>query len=131
MALAKILGTSLALTLAAAVVACQSSGRYSTPQNVAIGTGIGLAGAAVSRATGGCYANCLPGTYCNRKNGLCERTHTPAAGKAASGGPALVANASYPPGHESEIPPLADAGCDPASTDGGALSCEMDASASH
>jgi hypothetical protein len=42
-----------------------------------------------------------------------------------------VSNASYPPGHEYEVPPLgdADAGCETFATearDGGAIACEMD-----
>lgn len=135
MMFSRILGVSFALTLAAAIVACQSSGAYGTPRNAAAGTALGLTGAAVSRAMGGCYAQCLPGTYCNPKNGLCERAHTPAMPPKPTGGtPPLTANASYPPGHESEIPPLSDdAGCDPSSSsaDGGSLACEMDASTSH
>lgn len=132
---ARLAVPSLAFTTAIAILACQSSGRYGTATNAAIGTGIGVAGAVVSRATGGCYAQCLPGTMCNTKTGLCERVHVGGAGQSAnagsSGRPMLSANASYPPGYESEIPPLADAGCDPASSDAGALMCEMDASAPH
>jgi hypothetical protein len=32
----------------------------------------GLAAAAVSRAHGGCYASCVPGTTCNTKTGYCD-----------------------------------------------------------
>ncbi|QRN99961.1 hypothetical protein JRI60_13475 [Archangium violaceum] len=32
----------------------------------------GLAMAGVSRAQGGCYASCYPGTTCNRKTGYCD-----------------------------------------------------------
>jgi hypothetical protein len=126
-------------TAAAAIAACQSSGRYGTPTHAAVGTGIAVAGAAANRAAGGCWAQCLPGTVCNPANGLCERTEprpttaltaTPATGAPRAGHPAPVANASYPPGHTYDVPPLADAGCDPAasSSDPNGLSCGMDAS---
>lgn len=128
---ARIAIPSFALTVGLAIVACHSSGSYGTPTNVAIGTGIAVAGAAVSRATGWCYAQCLPGTICNHKTGLCEREGPKrgASSGASPGAPALAANASYPPGYESEIPPLPDAGCDPTSPDAGPVMCEMDASA--
>ena len=112
------------------VVACRSSGRYGTPTNAAIGTGFAVAGAAAVRAAGGCWAQCLPGTVCNPKNGLCERIEPEKRAKPAiAGHPPRTAGASYPAGHEYDVPP-ADAGCDPPPiTDAGALTCEMDAAA--
>jgi hypothetical protein len=117
------------LTVSAAVLACR--GPVSKPAGAAIAAGIGMAGSVVSRATGWCYAQCLPGTTCNHKTGLCERedpkrrfTKPPAT----PGGTTFSANA-LPPAQESEIPPLPDAGCEPTATDGGSLMCEMDAAA--
>jgi len=130
----RLAAVAFIVTVAAAVASCHSSGPYGTPAHAAIGTGIAVAGAAANRAAGGCWAQCLPGTVCNRANGLCERAEahprasaTPAVGAASRHAP--VANASYPPGHEYEVP-AADAGCDPptSAADAGALSCEMDAS---
>lgn len=133
----RLAALSFVVTAVAAVAACQSSGPYGTPANAAIGTGIAVAGAAANRAAGGCWANCLPGTVCNKANGLCERAEahpsaaaTPAVG--AAGRPAPVANASYPPGHTYDVPPIADAGCNPATNSADpALSCEMDGAAPH
>ena len=112
------------------VVACRSSGRYGTPTNAAIGTGFAVAGAAAVRAAGGCWAQCLPGTACNPKNGLCERIEPGKHEKhPIVGHPPRTAGASYPAGYEYDVPP-ADAGCDPPPiTDAGALTCEMDAAA--
>jgi hypothetical protein len=135
----RLAACSFVATLAAAIAACQSSAPYGTPAHAALATGIAAVGAATSRATGGCFADCLPGTRCNPQTGLCERTEgrpttalTPAHAVAPAGRPAPVANASYPPGHEYDVPPAsaADAGCDPAanSSDPNALTCGMDAS---
>ena len=38
---------------------------------------------AANRATGGCYAHCTPGTFCNPDTGLCERV--PCDGKCVNG----------------------------------------------
>jgi hypothetical protein len=147
---------ALSLLVPAFVAACQSSGRYGTPPYAAAAAGVGVAGAVASRAAGGCWAQCLPGTVCNPGNGLCERVEArptpaaivsqpaPAPASAASAAPAVkhapagprrapVVSASYPPGHTYEVPPapVADAGCESAVTDPSALSCEMDASAPH
>jgi hypothetical protein len=40
----------------------------------AVGLGATVIGAGVNRAlTGGCWANCQEGFYCNREKGICER----------------------------------------------------------
>ncbi|MFT3773863.1 MAG: hypothetical protein QM820_51495 [Minicystis sp.] len=128
------------LTIVAALAACQSSGRYASPGYVGTVTGAAVAGAAVNRAAGGCWAQCIAGTVCNKATGLCEGPEvkpSPAPGAVkqatASGKRPAMATASYPPGHEYSVPPAdgADAGCDPTSSDNGSLSCEMDASAPH
>jgi hypothetical protein len=125
------------LTLAAA---CQSSGRYGTPAMAAAAVGVGAVGAGLNRAAGGCLAECVAGTRCNHATGLCE-PREPAATSAATssknkkkrhGSATTVSEASYLPGHEYEVPPLADAGCDPVASelgDAGAVACEMDAGA--
>jgi hypothetical protein len=33
---------------------------------------VGVTAAGVSRAMGGCYAGCPPGTFCNNRSGLCD-----------------------------------------------------------
>jgi hypothetical protein len=45
-----------------------------SPQGAAVASAVILAGtaSAVSRATGGCYADCVHGTACNEATGLCE-----------------------------------------------------------
>lgn len=40
--------------------------------DAAVGTAIGLTAAGVSRAGGGCYASCPPGTTCNAATGFCD-----------------------------------------------------------
>jgi hypothetical protein len=153
----RLAALALPLLLTAFLAACQSSGRYGTPPYAAAAAGVGVAGAVASRAAGGCWAQCLPGTVCNPANGLCERVEArptpaaivsaPAAPEAAPAGSAVpavkhapagprrapVVSASYPPGHTYEVPPapVADAGCESAVTDPNALSCESDASAPH
>lgn len=132
---------ALLLTVASAIAACQSSARYGTPANAAVALGFAVAGAAAVRATGGCWADCLPGTHCNHASGLCERETTPTVGTAprppfAGRPPPRVSSVSYPPGHEYEVAPasmsVADAGCEPAHGEGraGSLACEMDAATS-
>jgi hypothetical protein len=135
--------------VAAAVTACQSSAPYGSPGYAAAAAGVGVAGAAVSRAMGGCVAICAGNTHCNKTTGLCERDEAPhpvatqpavataappgsaapAAARAsapAANRPAPRATASYPPGHEYEVPPASapDAGCEPAASDSSALTCE-------
>lgn len=123
----------LALTVLAALGACQSSGRYGAPLHVAQGAALGVSGAVVSRAMGGCFASCLPGTVCNPANGLCERAEPSAilappppalapAAASAKAGPRLLGPRNDPP---PAPPPGVDAGCETRSEgDGGALSCE-------
>jgi hypothetical protein len=68
----------LALMFLAALVgpACASSAPYTLPA-AAIGTGVAVGAAAVSRASGGCIATCAYGTFCNPHTGLCETGPTP------------------------------------------------------
>jgi hypothetical protein len=131
------------VTFAIAIAACQSSGPYGTPAQAALATGIAVAGAAASRAAGGCVAECIAGSVCNTKTGLCERPEphpAPVAAPAvASGGrpaPVVSTRAPYPPGHEYSVPPASNPACDPAAAsssreapDAGPIACEMDASA--
>jgi hypothetical protein len=132
---------ALLLTVAAAVVACQSSGRYGTPAYAGVATGAAVAGAAAVRAMGGCWAECIAGTHCNRASGLCVPDgRTPAVSSAAAPArsgrpPPMVSSVSYPPGHEYVVPAsmsVADAGCEPGhgEGDGGSLACELDAATS-
>jgi hypothetical protein len=133
----RLLAASLGASVLAAASACQSSGRYGAPKYAAAAVGVGVAGAAISRAAGGCLAMCLPGTHCNRATGLCERGGHPRVatpGKHHGGSETPAAGASYEPGHEYEVPPLPtdDAGCAPdaeAPGDGG-VACEVDAAVS-
>jgi hypothetical protein len=127
---------ALLLTVAAAVVACQSSGRYATPVYAGTATAVAVAGAAAVRASGGCWAECIAGTHCNHASGLCEREPTPvisAAAKPPATGrpPPMVSSVSYPPGHEYVVPAsmsAPDAGCEPGHVpgDAGSLACEAD-----
>lgn len=133
-------GALLLTAITAAAAACQSAGRYGTPANAAIATGVAVAGAAAVRATGGCWADCVAGTHCNHASGLCEREPTPTIGNAArpthaARPPPQVSSVSYPPGHEYDVPAassVADAGCEPGhgTGDAGSLACEMDAATS-
>ena len=135
----RLLVASLGFTVLAA--ACQSSGRYGTPAYAGAAVGVAAAGAVVNRAAGGCWAECLPGSHCNHATGLCERGEAPPTSAtpiattehAGRGAPVVHTGASYPPGHEYEIPPMStvDAGCSPASSgdgDAGVIACEMDGS---
>src|SRR5580704_16636291 len=104
---------SLGFTLLACGAAGQTSGRYGGPGYAAAAVGAGAVGAVASRAAGGCYAQCIAGTHCNRATGLCV-SHAephPASGSQASEAtvteghaPLTVRSTSYPPGHEYEIP---------------------------
>jgi hypothetical protein len=136
----RLLVASLGLTLAASVAACASSGRYGTPAYTGAAVGLGAVGAVASRAAGGCYAQCIAGTRCDRATGLCvpgEPTHAPASPVHSSGeghAPLSVMSSSYAAGHEYEVPPsgAVDAGCAPTSTaiaDADALTCEMEGGA--
>jgi hypothetical protein len=124
-----------------ALTACGSSGRYGSPGYAAAAVGAGAVGAAVSRAAGGCYATCAPGTHCNAATGLCvsgTEPLLPASPGSPSGPsspvkrrPVPTMSTAYPAGHEFEVPPIgdADAGCAPAAVHGedGGVACEMDA----
>lgn len=133
--MSRFLLASIAVTLAAAIAACQSSGRYGDPAHAAAAVGVGVTGAVANRAMGGCLAECIAGTVCNPTTGLCmpERPGAPpppsptARSHAKRPAPA-TANASYEPGHEYEVPPAsgADAGCSPTGSDAGPIACEMD-----
>lgn len=130
---ARLAVASLATTIVVALAACQSSGQYGGPSRAAGAVAFGVAGAAASRALGGCYAQCLPGTVCNPKNGLCERPELGKREVPVVGHPPRAVSAAYPAGYEYDVPPaIADAGCDPppASGDAGPAVCEPDASVS-
>jgi hypothetical protein len=68
------------LGLIAACTSCYSTQRIGPPETgnseryafVPVSVGMGVAGAAVSRAAGGCYAVCTYGTVCNPNTGACE-----------------------------------------------------------
>jgi hypothetical protein len=62
---------ALLLAVVFALTGCRSH----TPNSAggaAIMTGIALASSGVSRAMGGCYAQCTAGTVCNQETGLCD-----------------------------------------------------------
>ena len=133
----RLLPAALALS---ALTACGSSGRYGTPGYAAAAVGVAAAGAAVNRAAGGCLAECVAGTHCNRATGLCEggegaplpASPAPTSAAPARRRPLATMQTSYPPGHEFEVPPLSsdvDAGCAPPDAlhgDAGGVACEMD-----
>jgi hypothetical protein len=137
---ARLLVAPLGLALLASA-ACASSGRYGTPPYAGAAVGVAAAGAAANRLAGGCFAECIAGTHCNRATGLCvsrEATHPASPAPGTAGGEAhampTLMSSSYPPGHEYEIPPIGadDAGCAPPSSemrDAGAMACEMDGGA--
>lgn len=63
-----VLAPALALAL---TLACGS--KPNRTRDAAIATGAVVAAAGVYRATtGGCWAQCSPGRYCNRQSGTCE-----------------------------------------------------------
>jgi hypothetical protein len=144
--LARVLAASLGLSAALGAAACQTSSRYATPANAAIGTGIAVGAAAVNRAvTGECWASCRPGTVCDRATGLCvepgHRSNPRTGSSSGPGAPAVMTGEPYPPGHEYEVPSIragaaaagVDAGCVSSASsaasedaDGGALFCQMD-----
>jgi hypothetical protein len=146
-----------ALVLLPALLACQSSGRYAAPRDTGAAVGVAAAGALGNRSLGGCLAECIAGTRCNPRSGLCESEETASAAGGLGGaaahrdGSAHVPAAAepspkrshgrassqaahsepYPPGHEHEIPASGvDGGCEPGHDgEGGPISCEMDAGA--
>jgi len=129
----------LAAPLLLAALACQSSGRYASPGYAAAAVGVAAAGAAANRVAGGCLAECLAGTHCNRATGLCEHIEqhpisaaaAPASTTPGKHPPLATMKTSYPAGHEFEVPPLSDedAGCAPPTASHGdaGIACEMDA----
>ena len=62
----------LAVLALSALSGCRTVGANSVI-GAAIMTPVAIGSAAVSRATGHCYAACTPGTVCNENTGLCER----------------------------------------------------------
>jgi hypothetical protein len=43
-----------------------------SPADAALMTGLAVGSSVAQRKSGGCYANCPPGTTCNSATGLCE-----------------------------------------------------------
>ncbi|MEZ4226785.1 MAG: hypothetical protein R3B13_37935 [Polyangiaceae bacterium] len=67
--------------LGALALAC--SAKPNRTRDAAIVTGVAVAAAAAYRATGGCWAQCQPGLYCNERTGMCEEL-PPGTGPGAS-----------------------------------------------
>lgn len=66
--------------------------------SAAVGLATGVTGAAIYRATtGGCWANCRQGMYCDRDSGLCKPMPCPNGDCSASSSAAAPAPASPPP----------------------------------
>ncbi len=59
------------LSLSCGPVNAAAPGNQSRYGQVPVAVGIGAAGAAISRAAGGCYAVCAYGTVCNPDTGAC------------------------------------------------------------
>ena len=55
-----------------AVVLMSCAGASGSVAAAALNTPIALGAAATSRAQGGCYAVCTPGTACNGTTGMCD-----------------------------------------------------------
>ena len=53
--------------------ACSSSAPY-TAESAVINSALGLGAAVQQRSAGGCFAECVHGTFCNPRTGLCERS---------------------------------------------------------
>ena len=64
----RFLGLSVLLLV---LVGCQGGGGGQALGAAVMAANIAAA-SAVSRASGGCYTQCAPGTYCDEKSGLCE-----------------------------------------------------------
>jgi hypothetical protein len=62
---------ALAALLCAPLVSCHT-GSSNTLAGAAVMTTLAGGFSAARRANGECYVDCLPGTRCNRTNGLCE-----------------------------------------------------------
>lgn len=52
---------------------CVAGSAASSAANVALNTALAVGASAASRASGGCYANCPPGTTCDATTGMCQR----------------------------------------------------------
>ncbi len=62
-------------TLLVAMLPACASTNTTEVIDAAVGTGVGIAGAAINRATGGCYSVCEGDTRCNPNTGLCEHNY--------------------------------------------------------
>jgi hypothetical protein len=60
------------LPLPVLVIACGCGHAVGAATGALVNLAIGATASGVSRATGGCYANCPPGTSCNPATGFCE-----------------------------------------------------------
>lgn len=52
---------------------CVAGSAASVATNVVLNTALAAGASAASRASGGCYANCPPGTACDAATGMCLR----------------------------------------------------------
>jgi hypothetical protein len=85
----------------AALLGCQAtSGAAAT---ALANTAIAATASGISRASGGCYANCPTGTTCNPKTGLCDEV--PCRGRCAPG-EVCDEKALFPSCKPSQTPPL-------------------------
>jgi len=66
------LGFAVALVVVSGCVARTEGYRVNPAVGAAVGTAVGLTAAGISRANGGCYASCPPGTTCNAATGFCD-----------------------------------------------------------
>jgi hypothetical protein len=64
--------------------ACASTAPYAV-QGAAINTALAVGAAALERASGGCFADCAPGTICNTATGFCEPQVVVCVGTEAEG----------------------------------------------
>lgn len=73
-ALAELLAVVTRYALVVVVGAACTPARGNDYGTAAVGLGATVIGAGVNRVlTGGCWANCQKGFYCNREKGICER----------------------------------------------------------
>ena len=94
----------LAAALCAALVAagCKSSAPYTIPA-AAINSGLAVAASAVTRASGGCYAQCVAGTVCNPRTGFCEQPAAVCLGQ-PSDPPSCLARTGSSMGTAAQVP---------------------------
>jgi hypothetical protein len=64
--------TSLLCWVVLALAGCRSSAPYTLP-SAAINTALAAGVSAAQKSAGGCYAQCVGGTFCNPRTGFCER----------------------------------------------------------